>query len=211
MSNSTLNPDTEIVNSLTHALGVLFGIIVIPLLIIHSFQHDTTAQTTGVIIYGFCFIATFGLSTLFHFFQQPKLKNLLRLLDHISIYFFIAATYTSFVLHYMNNTKGIILLSLVWVCALTGSFFKAAYFSRFAMVSVISYVFIGLLFIWVRKSFFERMSPDVINLIYLGVIFFLAGIIFLLWQRWKYHHAVWHLFVLAGGLCHFKAMWLSVG
>jgi len=202
--------DTEIVNSITHALGILFGIIFIPLLIIRSLQHDTSAQVTGIIIYGFCFIVTFVLSTLFHFFQQPLLKQRLKLFDHISIYFLIAATYTPFVLRYMYNTTGIILLSLVWFFAITGVFFKVYYFNRFSITAVISYVFMGLLFIWVRKSFFANMPADVIMFIYLGVAFYLLGIIFLLWQKWKHHHAIWHLFVLAGAICHFKAVWLSV-
>ncbi len=202
--------DTEIVNSITHALGILFGIIFIPLLIIRSLQYDTSAQVAGIIIYGFCFMLTFVLSTLFHFFQQPLLKQRLKLFDHISIYFLIAATYTPFVLQYMYNTTGIILLSLVWFFAMSGVFLKVYYFNRFSIAAVISYVFMGLLFLWVRKSFFANMPADVIMFIYLGVAFYLLGIIFLLWQKWKHHHAIWHLFVLAGGICHFKAVWLSV-
>jgi hemolysin III len=109
----------------------------------------------------------------------------------------------------MDNTTGIILLSLVWCFALTGIYFRLNYVNRFAMVSVVSYVFIGLLFLWVRKSFFANMPHEVITFIYFGVALYLLGIIFLLWQKWKHHHAIWHLFVLAGAICHFKAIWLS--
>jgi hemolysin III len=202
--------DTETVNSITHALGILFGIIFIPMLINRATYHNTTSQIAGIIIYGCCFMLTFVLSTLFHFFREPKLRVKLRLLDHISIYFLIAATYTPLVLLYMYNTTGIVLLSLVWCFALTGIYFKLNYFRRFAMVSVISYVVMGLLFLWVRKSFFANMPADVIRFIYFGVAFYLLGIIFFLWQKWKHHHAIWHLFVLAGGICHFRAIWLSV-
>jgi len=199
--------DTEIVNSLTHALGILFGLIFIPLLINRSFKVDTTMQIAGVIIYGFCFISTFVLSTLFHFFQQPGLRQKFRLFDHVSIYFLLAATYTPFVLYYMNNKTGIILLSLVWCFSLTGAYLKLNSLNKF---SVVSYVFIGLLFLWVRKSFFANMPANVIMFIYLGVAFYLVGVIFLLWGKWKHHHAIWHLFVLSGGICHFRAVWLSV-
>jgi len=199
--------DTETVNSITHALGILFGLIFIPILISRSFEVSATAQISGIIIYGFCFMITFVLSTLFHFFQQPRLRQKLRLFDHISIYFLIAATYTPFVLYYMNNKTGIILLSLVWCFSLTGAYLKLNSLNKF---SVVSYVFIGLLFLWVRKSFFANMPANVVIFICLGVAFYLLGIIFLLWQKWKHHHAVWHLFVLAGGICHFKAVWLSV-
>jgi hemolysin III len=207
MKNSLPDFDPEIVNSITHALGILFGLIFIPVLINRSFEFDTTEQIAGVIIYGFCFMITFVLSTLFHFFRQPGLKRKLHLFDHISIYFLIASTYTPFILYYMYNKTGLILLLLVWCFALIGTYIKLNRLSRF---SVISYVFIGLLFLWVRKSFFANMPADVITFIYLGVAFYLLGIIFLLWQKWKHHHAVWHLFVLAGGICHFRAVWLSV-
>lgn len=205
-----LNFNTEIVNSITHAPGILFGVIFIPLLINRSMYNNTALQLTGVVIYGVCFLITFLFSTLFHFFKQPKLKQKLRLFDHISIYFFIAATYTPFVLQYMYHKRGIILLSLVWFFAITGVYFKLNNFKKFVIVPVVSYVFIGLLFLWVRRSFFENMPADVIRFIYFGVVFYLLGIIFLLWQKWKHHHAIWHLFVLAGGICHFRAVWLSV-
>lgn len=207
MKNYFPDFDPETVNSVTHALGILFGLIFIPVLINRSFEVDTNAQIAGVIIYGFCFMITFVLSTFFHFFQQPKLRQKLQLFDHISIYFLIAATYTPFVLYYMNNKTGLILLSLVWCFSLTGAYLKLNSLNKF---SVVSYVFIGLLFLWVRKSFFANMPANVSMFIYLGVAFYLLGIIFLLWQKWKHHHAVWHLFVLTGGICHFKAVWLSV-
>ena len=210
MNKFPLHSNTEILNSITHALGILFGILFIPLLIRRSIYYDTRLQIVGVVIYGFCFLLTFLFSTLFHFTRKPKLKVKLRVFDHISIYFFIASTYTAFVLQYMYNTTGNILLVCVWFFAITGSYFKLIYVNRFALFSIISYVFIGLLFLWVRQSFFANMPADVIMFIYLGVILYLLGIIFLLWRRWKHHHAIWHLFVLGGGICHFRAVWLSV-
>jgi hemolysin III len=210
MNKTPLNFNTEIVNSITHALGILFGIVFIPLLINKSIQSGTVLQITGVLVYSFCFLLTFLFSTLFHFLNEPTLKKKFRLFDHISIYFFIAATYTTFVLQYMYNTTGITLLLLVWFCAIAGIYFKLNYFNRFAIMSVVFYVFIGLLFLWVRKSFFANMPDEVIRFIYIGVIMYLLGIIFLLWQKWKHHHAIWHLFVLAGGICHFRGVWLSV-
>lgn len=201
---------TETVNSATHVLGILFGIIFIPLLIMRSVEHDTTEQFFGNLVYGFFFMATFILSTLYHAFRQPRLKIKLRILDHISIYFFIAATYTPFVLHFMYDTPGTILLALIWFFAITGSFFKLYYVNRFAFVAVLSYLFMGLAFLFVRRSFFENMPQDIITMIYYGVAFYLLGIIFFLWRKWKHHHALWHLLVLAGSICHFKAVWLSI-
>ncbi|MEO6455009.1 MAG: hemolysin III family protein [Ginsengibacter sp.] len=210
MKKIYLHFKTETVNSITHAFGVLFGIIFIPLLINRSVQHDTTAQVIGNIIYGLCFLTTFIFSTVYHALRKPLIKVRFRVLDHVSIYFFIAATYTPFILHFILNTTGVMLLSLIWFFAITGSFLKLYYVQKFALVSVVSYLFMGLLFLFVQKSFFENMPNDIIRYIYYGVAFYLSGIIFFLWRKWKHHHALWHLLVLAGGVCHFKAVWLSV-
>lgn len=202
--------EAEIVNSITHALGIIFGFIFIPSLISHSAQQGTTAQLIGVGIYGFCYVSTFTLSTLYHASKRQRLKKRLELLDHISIYFLIAATYTPFIVHYMFNSTGIVFLSVVWFLVLTGIVFKLYYLDRFIIMSVVSYISMSLLFLFIRKSFFENMPSDVISLLYSGIALYLLGVIFFLWQKLKHHHALWHLFVLAGSICHYQAVWLSV-
>lgn len=204
------NFEAEVVNSITHALGILFGFIFIPSLISLSAQHGTTVQIIGVGIYGFCYVSTFTLSTLYHAFKHERIKQRLELLDHISIYFLIAATYTPFIIHYMFNSKGIVFLSVVWFLVLTGIVFKLYYLNRFILMSVVSYVSMSLLFLFVRKSLFENIPPDVITLLYSGIALYLLGVIFFLWQKLKHHHALWHLFVLAASICHYQAVWLSV-
>lgn len=201
---------TETLNSITHVPGVLFGFIFIPLLIKRSWEHDTTGQIAGMFLYGLFFQATFMLSTLYHAFRSPRLKVTFRILDHISIYFFIAATYTPFVLHFMLTSTGAILLSLLWFFAVTGSFLKVFFVNRFALLSVMSYVCMGMLFLSVRKAFFANMPDEIVHLIYYGVGAYLAGVVFFVWRKWQYNHAVWHILVLTGGICHFKAIWLTV-
>ena len=210
MSRTLPHFGAEAINSITHALGILFGIISIPSLIAFAAQHGTTGQVIGVCIYGFCYIITFTFSTLFHAVKKSIIKRRFELLDHISIYFLIAATYTPFVLHYMNNAKGILFLSVVWCLVLTGIIFKLFYLHRFIILSIISYVAMSLLFLFIRQSFFANMPPEVITLLYTGIVLYLLGIIFFLWQRLKHHHALWHLFVLAASICHYQAVWLSV-
>lgn len=202
--------EAETVNSFTHALGILFGFIFIPSLIAFSVQHGTTAQIVGVSIYGGCYVITFTLSTLYHAAKREKIKQRLELLDHISIYFLIAATYTPFVIHYMFNSTGIVLLLIVWCFVVTGIFFELYFLNRFIIMSVVSYVSMSLIFLFVRVSFFANMPSEVITLIYSGIALYLLGIIFFLWQRLKHHHALWHLFVLAASICHYQAVWLSV-
>jgi hemolysin III len=202
--------EVETINSFTHALGIVFGFIFIPSLISFSLQHGTTAQTIGVSVYGICYLITFTLSTLYHAMKRAKIKQRLELLDHISIYFLIAATYTPFVIYYMFNSTGITLLLIVWCFVVTGIFFKLYYLNKFILLSVVSYVSMSVLFLFVRESFFKNMPAEVITLIYSGIALYMLGIIFFLWRRLKHHHALWHLFVLAASICHYQAVWISV-
>ena len=200
----------EAVNSLTHALGILFGCFFIPSLIAFSLDKQTLIEAIGVSVYGVCYVTTFTFSTLYHAATGSRIKRRFELLDHISIYFLIAATYTAFIVNYMLNSQGFILLSIVWGLVMAGMFFEWFYLNRYLIISVASYVFMGLLFVFVSRTFFANIPSDVVLLIYGGIALYLLGLIFFLWRQLRHHHAVWHLFVLAGSICHFEAIWLSV-
>lgn len=201
---------TETINSITHALGILFGFFFIPSLLAFAFRHGNTAELVGVSVYGLCYVVTFTFSTLYHATSREKLKQRFEFFDHISIYFLIAATYTPFIIQYMFDSTGILLLLIVWCLVVAGVVFKMYYLNRFILGSVFSYVTMSLLFLVVRRSFFEKMPDNVIALIYAGIALYLLGIIFFLWQKLRHHHALWHLFVLAASICHYQAVWLSL-
>lgn len=119
--NTELRLRQELVNSLTHGFGILFGIICIPILLTQAVKNDNPAGTAGAAIYGFSFLMVFTFSTLYHGFQRQRIKRLMKIFDHISIYFLIAGTYTPFLLIYMNNTFGITLLIILWGLTLIGT------------------------------------------------------------------------------------------
>jgi hemolysin III len=93
---------------------VLFGIVAIPLLMAMAVRSNHSHAITGAFVYGFCFLMVFSFSTSYHGIQQPRVKKVLEILDHISIYFFIAGTYTPLILAYMSNTTGILMLIVLW-------------------------------------------------------------------------------------------------
>ena len=111
---SNLEVKRELTNSITHGIGVLFGIAAIPLITALAVKSNNIPAIVGACIYGFCFLMLFTFSTSYHGFQQPKVKQVLKIFDHISIYFLIAGTYTPFILNYLFNKTGIIMLSLLW-------------------------------------------------------------------------------------------------
>lgn len=196
----------ETVNSISHGIGLLFGFICIPYLIIIAVKHVCTAGLVAALLYGFGFLMVFTFSTLYHSFHRPKIKQLFKIFDHISIYFLIAGTYTPFIIVFVNNTFGIGLLIAVWSLTLLGIFFKIFYTGRFEILSTIIYLLMGLLLLAGGKSFFAAMPPIIIQLIVAGGLLYFTGVIFYVWKRYRYHHGVWHLFVLAAAICHYVAV-----
>ncbi len=207
---STIELRKEIANSITHGLGLLFGIVAIPILIATATSSGNVKGIVGASIYGFSFLMVFGFSTLYHSTTQPTVKKVLQILDHISIYFLIAGSYTPFILAYMFNGVGITLLSILWGLTFIGIFFKAFYVERFNLLSTIIYLAMGWMLIIVVKPLFAEMSTTTIVMLSTGGGLYTLGIIFFLWKRVTYHHAIWHMFVLAGAICHFVAVLTSL-
>ncbi len=131
MTEQHSNLRLEIANSITHGIGIIFGIAALPVLSAIAANKDHTVAVVGAAIYGFSFILLFTFSTLYHAFQNPKVKSVLHVFDHISIYFLIAGTYTPFLLNYMLNTTGIVMLSVLWGLTLIGISFKIFFTGRF--------------------------------------------------------------------------------
>ena len=200
----------EKVNSFIHALGVIFAIIVFPTLINLTLVNQNPETLISVIVYTTCYFLTFFFSTLYHGFTTLRLKAKFKLLDRISIYSFIAATYTPFIILYMYDAAGITLLRIMWALALFGIVFELFLIKKWLFISVVFYLVMGWMFIVVNNRFFQFMSADIISLILVGVFLYSFGVIFYVWKKWRFHHAIWHTFVLAGSICHFAAVWLSI-
>jgi hemolysin III len=200
----------ELTNSIIHGIGILFGIAAIPLLTALAARSNNVPGIVGASVYGFCFLLLFTFSTLYHGFQQPRVKRVLEVFDHISIYFLIAGTYTPFILNYLFNTFGIIMLCVLWGLVILGIFFKIYFVNRFNILSTIIYLLMGYMMVWGGKTFFSSMPVPVITLICIGGGLYTLGVVFYLWNRPKWNHAIWHLLVLAAAICHYVAVLLTV-
>jgi len=206
----TYNRKQEIVNSLTHAVGILFGIVSMPFLISAAVARHNTTGIIGCAVYCFCYLLAFTSSTVYHVCKRNRLKDILRIFDHISIYFFIAGTYTPFLLVYMNNSFGITMLCILWGLTLFGIVFKAYFTNRYEIVSTIIYLAMGWIMFAGGRTFFTHLPPQILLFIMIGGVLYSIGVFFYLWDKYKYTHAVWHLFVFSAAVFHFIAVWLIV-
>jgi len=206
----TYSRKQEIVNSLIHGVGILFGISGLPVLTGIATSHGNTAGVIGSGIYGFCFLLLFSASTIYHITQEPALKRVFKIFDHISIYFMIAGTYTPFLLVYMNSAFGITLLSVLWGLTAVGIFFKTWFTGRFEIVSTIIYLLMGWIMVAGGRKFFDHLPADVLVFICIGGGLYTVGVFFYLWDKYVYTHAVWHVLVLTAAICHYVGVLLAM-
>jgi len=200
----------EIVNGLTSAIGILIGVSGLPVLTGLSTAHGNIPGIVGSGIYGFCFLFMFTSSTIYHFAQEVSVRRIFKILDHISIYFLIAGTYTPFLLVYVNNSFGITILSILWGLTLIGIFLKVYFTGKFEILSTIVYLLMGWIMVVGGRRFFDQLPVPVLIFIWIGGGLYSIGVIFYLWDKYYYTHATWHLFVLTAAICHYVAVLLAM-
>ena len=200
----------ERINWMTHGFGLLLGLMFVPLLI-YKASGSGIDGLLGSIVYSLSLILLYFSSTIYHSVEKPKLKSNLQILDHISIYFLIAGTYTPFILIYVNNATGFGILIFLWSMTLAGSIFKLFWTHRFNLLSTIIYLLMGWAMLISPKIFLSSIPDTILVLLAVGGMLYTLGVIFYLWKRYKYHHAIWHLFVLSASICHFVAVFLAMG
>ncbi len=207
---NTYTRKQEVFHGFIHGFGMLFGVSGLPVLTAIATAHGNTAGIIGSGIYGFCFLLLFTCSTVYHLAQEPAIKRVFEIFDHISIYFLIAGTYTPFLLVYMNNSFGITLLSVLWGLTVVGIVFKARFTGRFEIVSTIIYLLMGWIMVVGGRTFFTHLPYDVLVFICIGGGLYTLGIFFYIRDRRIYSHAVWHTLVLAAAICHYVAVLLAM-
>lgn len=189
----------EIVNAVTHGIGVVLALAGFIILIIQTEVRDLP----GFMVYGLSLILLYVASTIYHSVSHPRKKLLFKKLDHIAIFILIAGTYTPFCLSALRGWPGWTLLAAVWGLAAAGILLKVFYAGRYEVTSLILYIATGWLVIAAIKPMYHSLSGTGFVLLMLGGLFYSAGIIFYVSRRIRYSHAIWHLFVMAGSSFHF--------
>ncbi len=198
-------PGLEKIHTNLHLIGIFFGLIGVPLLIFSAFNKDAYSLL-GISVYGVCYLMVFTFSSLYHSSRDRKIKRLYKKLDRISIYFLIAGTYTPLIKFYVFNDAGITMLKILWCLVILGIYFEIQFPDRFRIVSIIFYLFMGLIFLFMPVTLIGSMPGNVATPVILGITLYLVGVVFYMWHRWKYHHALWHIFVLSASICHYMAV-----
>ncbi|UAC50147.1 hemolysin III family protein [Bacillus aquiflavi] len=200
----------EIANAITHGIGIIFSIVALVLLIVTAAQNGTAATVVAFSVYGGTMVLLYTFSTLLHSFPEGKVKDLFEIFDHSGIYLFIAGSYTPLALLIVQGARGWTLFGIVWGIALFGIIFKAFWVKKFLFLSTALYIAMGWLIVFAWEPLITNLVFNGVILLVVGGLLYTIGSIFYVWRGFRFHHAVWHLFVLAGSVTHFLAIILYV-
>lgn len=193
----------EVVNAITHGIGVLFSVIALVWLVVAASESGTVWHVVSFTIYGVTMLLLYLSSTLVHSFPEGKAKDIFEICDHASIYLFIAGSYTPFLFLVIKGVLGWTLFGIVWGIALVGVIFKLFFTKKFLYLSTVLYIAMGWLMVFAWKPLVAGLLLEGIVLLVVGGILYTVGTVFYVWRGFPFHHAVWHVFVLAGTAVHF--------
>lgn len=200
----------EIANAVTHGVGALLAAAALSLLVVLASIYGNVWAVVSFSVYGATLILLYLFSTLYHSFQNPKVKQIFRIMDHSSIYLLIAGTYTPFMLVPLRGPIGWTIFGIIWGLALAGIIFKIFFINRFRIISTTIYILMGWAILFAIKPLAILISTNGIKLLVAGGILYTLGGILYVFKKIKYSHAIFHMFILAGSICHFFAVLLCV-
>mgnify|MGYP006194262471 CR=1 FL=1 len=203
-------PGEEFANALTHGLGAVAALAGGALLITLAALHGDGWQLAGAIVFGASLLLLYVASTLYHAIAQPLAKARLKVFDHCAIYVLIAGTYTPFTLIGLRGPWGWGLFAAIWTLALAGVVFKLFFTGRFKRLSTLVYVAMGWLVLVAIKPLWGALDAWTLGWLFAGGACYTLGTVFYHRPGLRYSHAIWHMFVIAGSVCHYIAVMAHV-
>lgn len=196
----------ELANRLTHAPGALLSLVGLAVLVQRTALGGDPWRLVSCTLYGSTLVLFYTVSTIYHTVRQPWLKYLFRILDHAGIFLLIAGTYTPFTLVSLRGGWGWSLFATIWGLAAAGAVLKSVMTGRLRILGPLLYLAMGWLVVVAYEPLAAAVPPGGIGWLFAGGLFYSSGLVFFAWTRLPYNHAVWHLFVLAGSVCHYVAV-----
>ena len=196
-------PVEHIANAITHGVGFGLSIACLVLLVVFASLRGGAWEIVSCSVYGATLVVLYLASTLYHSIRTPRVRHLLHVIDHAAIYLLIAGTYTPYLLVPLRGPFGWSLFGVIWGLAAAGIVFQALFIGRFKSISTLSYVAMGWMVVATMAPLLKVLPVMAIVWMAIGGLCYMLGVVFYIWKRLKFAHAIWHLFVLAGSMCHF--------
>ena len=196
----------EIANLLTHGIGAIASAVGMVFLLYYAIVNGGVWEQVSFSIFGTTMLIVFLASTIYHTIRTPKWKKIFQTVDQSAIFLLIAGSYAPFCLVSMHGPWGWSIVSIVWVLAIAGIVLKFYFQDRVVKPFVFLYVLMGWLCVIAIREMIEKIPEFSLLFIVIGGAFYMIGIIFYLWEKLPYNHAIWHVFVLGGCASHYIAV-----
>ena len=196
----------ELMNIITHAVGTALAVAGLAVLVVFSALQGDTWKIVSSAIFGATMILLYGASTLYHASQNAKVRRITNMMDHISIFYLIAGTYTPFVLVTLRGPWGWSLFGIVWGCTLIGTVMKICFQHRLGWLSLLLYLAMGWCIIIAIRPFMQNIEPAGLILTAAGGAAYTIGVFFYKNDKIPYNHGIWHFWVLAGTILQYFAV-----
>lgn len=200
----------EVANSLTHGFGLVLSVAGFVFLVSLAVFKGDAWHIAASVVYGASLVILYAASTIYHATTSPELKLRLQLVDHCCIYLLIAGSYTPFLMIVLGGSFGMGMLAFVWAFALFGIAMKVMFWGRFNLVGVVSYLIMGWIGVLAIQPLYAALGLEALVLVVAGGVSYSLGVVFFGWKSIKHHHAIFHVFVLAGSILHFAAISIYV-
>ena len=204
------SPAEEMTNIISHGIGLVLSIAALALLVTFASLYGNVWHIVSFSIFGASLLILFSSSTLYHCAKKPVLRSRLRVFDHASIFLLIAGSYTPFTLVTLNGPVGWTIFGITWGLALTGIILKLFFTGRYRVVSTLMYVFMGWLIVFAIKPVVNSLPSGGMYWLLAGGIAYTVGAVLYSVKKIRFNHAIFHIFVLIGSICHFVAVFFSV-
>jgi hemolysin III len=200
----------EIAHSITHGIGIVLAIAALAILTSFAAVFGTARHIVGCSIFGATMIILYTASTLYHSLQNEKAKKVFRVFDHSAIFLLIAGTYTPFTLITLKGAWGWTLFGVVWGLAIIGIVLQTVSNMRFQVLSLVLYLAMGWIGIVAVRPMISLLPVSGLVFLAAGGLSYTLGVVFYVWERLPFNHAIWHVFVLGGSVSHFFAILFGV-
>lgn len=200
----------QLADAITHGLGVVLAIVGLCVLVVRASLYGNVWHIVGSSVFGATLVMMYAASTLYHSIPLPRARHVLRVIDHSLIYFLIAGTYTPFNLVTLRGPWGWSLFGFTWGLAIVGVGLKIFTTGRYEKISLAVYLMMGWCALVAIKPLIDGLEPGGLILLAAGGVVYSGGVAFYTWERLRYHHAIWHLFVLGGSLLHWFTVYYYV-
>ncbi|MCL2826892.1 MAG: hemolysin III family protein [Eggerthellaceae bacterium] len=200
----------EVANAVSHGVGALAAIAALVILVFAALAHSSGIYLFTALVYGVTMLLEYTMSTLYHALTAEKAKRVFKVLDHSFIYLFIAGTYTPFCLITLADSGGLWLGAAVWALALAGVACEAFWTFRPRWIAAALYLLLGWCVVWFVPTLVSQLPTEALVLLVVGGALYTVGCVFYVLKKVPYMHSVFHIFVLAGSVCHFFSVVLYV-